>query len=100
MQAPNEIANASLDEFDRFHSVNVRGTLIVLKIVSNAMKKQDIRTVEGRNGPRDAGRGVIIVMGSAASYVASPSIVQYTSSKHAVLGITRNAGELGTLNTY
>ena len=57
------------------------------------MKNQEVATVTGRNGPRDVGRGVIINLGSCNSYVATPNIVQYTASKHAVLGMTRNAGK-------
>ena len=57
------------------------------------MKNQEVASVNGRNGPRDIGRGVIINLGSCNSYVATPNIVQYTASKHAVLGMTRNAGK-------
>ena len=83
----------SLDEFERFWRVNVKGTLLSLRAVSAAMKNQEVATVNGRNGPRDIGRGVIINLGSCNSYVATPNIVQYTASKHAVLGMTRNAGK-------
>jgi hypothetical protein len=38
-------------------------------------------------------RGAIVLMGSAASYVASPSITPYTTSKHAVLGLSKSAGQ-------
>ena len=88
------MAEASLDEFDRFYRVNVRGTLHCVQAASKAMKKQEPLVLPGRNGPREAGRGCIINLGSCNSYVATHHIVQYTSSKHAVLGLTRNAGEL------
>jgi NAD(P)-dependent dehydrogenase (short-subunit alcohol dehydrogenase family) len=89
---PQEISEASLVEFDRFYQVNVRGALICTREASRIMKMQESRSVSGRNGPRDVGRGCIVNVGSATSYVPLPSIVQYTASKHALLGITRNAG--------
>lgn len=33
------------------------------------------------------------MMGSAASYVATPGISQYNTSKHAVVGLVKSAGE-------
>ncbi|THV53465.1 hypothetical protein BGAL_0050g00320 [Botrytis galanthina] len=91
VEEPEEVANASLAEFERFWNVNVKGTLLCLKAESLAMKKQDAITIPSRSGGRDIGRGVIINLGSCNSYMATPKIVQYTSSKHAVLGMTKNA---------
>lgn len=93
VQEAREVAEASLEEFDRFWRINVRGLLHCVQSVSKAMKQQTVITVAGRNGPRDVGRGVIINLGSCNSYVATQHIVQYTTSKHAVLGMTRNAGQ-------
>lgn len=93
VQEPREVAKASLVEFNAFWRVNVCGTLHCVQAVTEAMKQQAPRTIAGRNGPRDVGRGVIINLGSCNSYVATQHIVQYTTSKHAVLGLTRNAGE-------
>lgn len=92
VEQPQEIADASLAEFERFWNVNVKGTLLCLKAESAVMKKQEVITISGRGGPREIGRGVIINLGSCNSYMATPKIVQYTSSKHAVLGMTKNAG--------
>ncbi|PQE12338.1 Short-chain dehydrogenase reductase SDR protein [Rutstroemia sp. NJR-2017a BVV2] len=91
VEHPLEIAEASVAEFERFWNVNVKGTLLCLKAESAAMKKQDIVTVPTRSGPRNIGRGTIINLGSCNSYMATPKIVQYTSAKHAVLGMTKNA---------
>lgn len=94
MENPAEVAEASLKEFDHFYRVNVRGSLIATKIVSAAMKQQEpLSPIIGRNGPRSRGRGSIVLLGSCNSYVATPNIVQYTAAKHAVLGLTRNAGK-------
>lgn len=91
---PAEISETNLAEFDAFYNINVRGTLLFTKATSSAMKTQDKLVVPGRNGPRDLGRGVIINIGSCNSYVPTKGIVQYTAAKHAVMGITKNAGEL------
>lgn len=58
------------------------------------MKQQELRVVEGREGPREAGRGSIVNLGSANSFVAAPAITQYTATKHAIMGIVKNAGEM------
>ena len=94
VQEPRDIASASLEEFTRFFDVNVKGTLLCVRSVSAQMRKQDPVTMPSRHSatPRNCGRGVIINLGSCNSYVATPNIVQYTASKHAVLGLTRNAG--------
>lgn len=74
--------------------VNVKGTLLCVRAVSAQMKQQEARHFSLRKSTpaRSCGRGVIINLGSSNSYVATPNIVQYTASKHAVMGITRNAG--------
>lgn len=93
VKAPNEIAETDVPEFEAFFNVNVKGTLLFAKFISRAMKKQSRRFVQGRAGPRDLGRGVIINIGSCNSYVPIPGIVQYTAAKHALMGITKNAGK-------
>lgn len=35
--------------------------------------------IQGRNGPRDIGRGVIVDLGSRNSFVATPNIVHYNN---------------------
>ena len=57
------------------------------------MKKQESRIVKGRNGERDVGRGSIVNVNSALSYVAVPGKIGYIASKHAALGITKSAGK-------
>ncbi|KAI9368954.1 NAD(P)-binding protein [Aspergillus egyptiacus] len=91
VQIPAEIADASLTEFNRFLDVNVTGSFLLTKIVSRAMKEQEARPVSVKNPLRGVTRGVILNMASCSSYVATPSLTQYTTSKHAVLGLTRNA---------
>lgn len=95
VQAPAEIAEASVSEFQRFLDVNVFGMFLATRAQSAAMKKQDPRPVSGKNARRGSTRGVIVNMASCSSFVATPMLVQYTTSKHAVLGLTKNAGAWG-----
>ncbi|PHH81250.1 hypothetical protein CDD82_1189 [Ophiocordyceps australis] len=59
------------------------------------MKAQDARPItvsaSGNAVQRGVCRGAIVNLGSAASYVATPGLVHYTASKHAVLGLSKNA---------
>ncbi|KXG46527.1 Short-chain dehydrogenase/reductase SDR [Penicillium griseofulvum] len=91
VQVPAEIAEASLVEFTRFLDVNVKGSFLLTKIVSRAMKEQEAKAVSSTNPNRGSTRGVILNMASCSSFVATPLLTQYTTSKHAVLGLTRNA---------
>ena len=67
--------------------------MLCVRAVSAAMKKQEPRTINGRNGPRDIGRGSIINLGSGESYVGVAGQLASTSAKHAVMGITKVAGK-------
>ncbi|KAI1817114.1 NAD(P)-binding protein [Poronia punctata] len=91
VQVAQEVADADAAEFSRFLNVNVTGTLLVTRDVSAIMKKQEPRPLDPACAERGVGRGSIVNMGSLASYVPQPGMVQYTASKHAVLGISRNA---------
>lgn len=63
------------------------------RAVSKVMLAQEPRSVKTRNGTRDIGRGSIVNIGSANSYAALPGKVAYMTSKHAMMGITKTAGE-------
>lgn len=93
VQQPLPVTETSIDEFQRFLEVNVKGTLLCVRAVSRVMIQQEPQVVEGRNGPRNVGRGSIVNIASANSFVATPAMVQYVSSKHAVIGITKTAGK-------
>lgn len=88
------IADAEETTFRHFMEINVTGTFNVTRAVSAIMKTQEPRPVSSHVSGRGLTRGAIVNMGSAASYVATPGVVQYTTSKHAVLGLTKNAGWL------
>ncbi|KUL86301.1 hypothetical protein ZTR_08596 [Talaromyces verruculosus] len=92
VQVQRAISDADSGEFTRFLQVHVEGTFSLLRSVSAAMIRQEPRP----NGPIDSGRGVtrgsIVILGSANSFVAAPAMVQYTTAKHAILGLTKSAG--------
>lgn len=70
------IEDANLAEMNRFWQVNVMGTLNCIQAVTKVMKEQSIATFSNRGRVREAGRGVILNLGSCNSYVATPHIVQ------------------------
>lgn len=93
MKSPAEIGESSISEFKRFLEVNVLGMFLAVRAETAAMKRQEPRLVSSKQPQRGKTRGVIINMGSCSSYCATPQLVQYTTSKHAILGLTRNAGK-------
>jgi len=80
---PRLIEDVSYDEWDRIFAVNVDGTFAVCRAAVPAMKR--------------AGRGRIINISSGAGIAASRTKIHpYTSTKHAIVGLTRQmAAELG-----
>ncbi|KAL9595230.1 MAG: hypothetical protein Q9219_006564 [cf. Caloplaca sp. 3 TL-2023] len=90
-ETPAPIASASIPEFQRFLDVNVFGMFLCTRALSRVMMAQPLRPVCDTNPSRGGTRGSIVNMGSAASFVVTPMLAQYTTSKHAVLGLTRSA---------
>ena len=86
--------NIKPDVFEQTFKVNVMGTMLCNRAVSKAMASQKPLTHESRNGTRSLGRGAIVNLASIMSYVATPGMMSYTASKHAVLGITKSAGKM------
>lgn len=71
------IAEYPEDIFDRVLAINVRGMFLGLKFVLPVMISQR--------------SGAVINTASKASHTANPGMAAYTTSKHAVLGLTRTA---------
>ncbi|KAL8702747.1 MAG: hypothetical protein Q9201_004086 [Fulgogasparrea decipioides] len=90
-RTPASIAESSVPEFQRFLDINVFGLFLCTRALSRVMKTQPLRAVSETNAQRGETRGAIVNMGSCSSFVATPMLAQYTTSKHAVLGLTRNA---------
>ncbi|KAI1377699.1 NAD(P)-binding protein [Hypoxylon crocopeplum] len=91
VQSPREISEAETAEFKRFLQVNVEGAFLVTRSISAVMKNQEPRPNGCNSSTRGMSRGAIVHLGSASSFVATPSMVQYTTAKHALIGLTKNA---------
>ena len=74
----DEMQCLNMENFDHVMNVNVRGMALALKNASRAMI--DSKT-----------RGVIICTASTSSVVGGTTHIEYTTSKHAVLGLMRAA---------
>ncbi|KAI1426162.1 hypothetical protein F5Y12DRAFT_713403 [Xylaria sp. FL1777] len=86
-----DIAQMKLAEFQRFLDINTTGMFLVMREVSIAMRAQELRPVSTTSPSRGVTRGSIVNLGSASSLVATPGIIPYTTSKHAVLGLCKNS---------
>ena len=67
---------ATVADWQRMLSVNIMGTALMSKFASEYMKQ--------------AGGGAIVNLGSISSFVAQPSFITYSSTKGAILQMTRN----------
>jgi len=67
---------ATVADWQRMLSVNIMGTALMSKFASEHMKK--------------TGSGAIVNLGSISSFVAQPSFITYSSTKGAILQMTRN----------
>lgn len=87
------ISDLALDQWERINDINVKGTMLCLRAVSKVMSAQEPLTYESRRGSRSLGRGSIVNLASAASFVASEGMTSYVTSKHAIIGLTKSAGK-------
>ncbi|KAI1505252.1 NAD(P)-binding protein [Biscogniauxia marginata] len=88
------MANLAKEQFDRIdYCVNAfGGVFLVTRAVAKIMKSQEPVSIGlRRHGPRDVGRGAIVNVSSAMALIAVPAKVSYTTSKHAVIGVTKAA---------
>ncbi|KAI1076609.1 NAD(P)-binding protein [Whalleya microplaca] len=85
------VAETSFTDFKHLLEVNVHGTFLVTSLASAAMKSQELKAVDAESPERGATRGTIVNLASVSSFISVPSMVQYNTSKHAVLGITKTA---------
>lgn len=72
-----EIADATVEDFDRVNSVNLRGVWGCLKYELQQMRKQ--------------GNGVIVNCSSIGGIVGGAERANYHAAKHGVLGLTKSA---------
>ncbi|KAI0837706.1 3-alpha--hydroxysteroid dehydrogenase [Hypoxylon sp. FL0890] len=71
--------------------VNVNGTFLVTSLISSAMKAQEPKLLDVKFPAHGTTRGAIVNLASVSSFISVPSMVQYTTSKHAALGISKTA---------
>ena len=76
-----ELAEVSLEDYERVMAVNVRGVWLCLQAQIRVMLRQT---------PPQGGHS-IVNMASVAGLTASPMLPAYSASKHAVVGLTRSA---------
>ncbi|ROT38903.1 NAD(P)-binding protein [Sodiomyces alkalinus F11] len=86
-----DIAGISLAEFQRFLDVNTTGMFLVTREASILMRAQEPLPVSISSPGRGVSRGSIVNLGSGCSVIATPGILPYTTSKHAVLGLCKNS---------
>lgn len=91
VQQGADIATLPLADFRRFLDVNTTGMFLVTREASRAMRSQEPRPVSSESPKRGTTRGAIVNLASVMSVVAAPEVIPYTASKHAVLGLTKNA---------
>ncbi|CEN60509.1 hypothetical protein ASPCAL02945 [Aspergillus calidoustus] len=87
------VEEVSASEMERFWKVNIMGTVHCTQAVARVMKGQSVATFQspGSGAAREVGRGVIVNLGSANSYMATPEVAPYVTTKHAVIGLTKNS---------
>ena len=75
-EAPN-LDDCTEEQFDRLIAVNVKGVFLCMKHQIRQMRRQ--------------GKGAIVNIGSPNSFRPQPTMSLYTTSKFALIGLTRNA---------
>ncbi|KAI0096598.1 NAD(P)-binding protein [Nemania sp. FL0031] len=83
----SEIADMDVAEFRRVIDVNVTGSFIITRAISAFMRQ----TAQPTDSTCMVTRGTIVLMGSGQSFVPFHGMTQYTTAKHAVLGLVKNA---------
>jgi NAD(P)-dependent dehydrogenase (short-subunit alcohol dehydrogenase family) len=82
-------AFAKTDDWNRIMSINVTGSFFILRAAAQIMLKQD--PILSSIDSRPVQRGSIVNLGSIVGLVGGAMTTAYTTSKHAVVGLTRTA---------
>ncbi|VUC25907.1 unnamed protein product [Clonostachys rosea] len=85
------VSETNFADFKKVQEVNVNGAFLVTSAASAAMKAQETRLVDAARPARGTTRGSIVLLASVTAVISVPGMVQYTTSKHAILGITKTA---------
>lgn len=81
------------DVFSKTVDVNIKGAVYFVRAVTNAMAQEEPTSYTSHHGTRSLGRGSIVLLGSAQSYLCAPGMVSYTTGKHDIIGIMKSAGK-------
>ncbi|KAL3444787.1 hypothetical protein BJX65DRAFT_282887 [Aspergillus insuetus] len=84
------IAETDVATYDRIMEVNALGILLCCKAEAAVMRKQTPKTLTGRNGTRDIGRGAIVNIASANAFVGLLGLTKMTGLDHATEGVRCN----------
>ncbi|KAI0894279.1 NAD(P)-binding protein [Annulohypoxylon nitens] len=87
----DEVSSASFEDFKHLLEVNVQGTFLVTSQVLAKMRLQEPKQLHPTQAQRGLSRGTLVNMASLMSYMPLPGMVQYVTSKHAVMGISKTA---------
>ena len=80
---------ATVEDWQKSLGVNVIGTSLISRFASEAMKNND----------GGKGKGAIVNLGSISAFIAQPNFVAYSSTKAAMVQMTRNmAMDLASFN--
>ncbi|KAF5874833.1 putative short-chain dehydrogenase reductase family protein [Botrytis fragariae] len=86
-------SDVDIANFDQILSVNTRGTMLITRAITKAMSTQEPLTTKSHHGDeRSLGRGSIVHIASAFSYIAALGMMAHVASKHAMMRIVKVAG--------
>lgn len=66
--------------------------MLVTRAASKVMRSQEAKPADPSVPEKGEVRGTIVTTGSSLSLHTAPGFLPYTTSKHAVLGLTKTAG--------
>jgi NAD(P)-dependent dehydrogenase (short-subunit alcohol dehydrogenase family) len=90
LEAPDFFADIPTSTSDKTMGTNARGMFLCIREQVKAMRVQTPK--EGLHG-RPKERGSIVNIASVAAILPLPTMSTYSASKHAVVGLTVNAGK-------
>lgn len=85
-------STTDVEDFKHVQNVNCFGTFLITNTVAAAMMSQEPIPYDVLLPGKGNTRGSIVTVGSLASVIALPNMVQYNTAKHGVLGLTKTAG--------
>ncbi|KAI1269308.1 NAD(P)-binding protein [Xylariaceae sp. FL1019] len=91
VKTPMPTADALVSEFIETQNVNVTGTFLIIRTALAIMRTQEAKPNFPDAPVRGTTRGAVVALGSALSINAGPNFIQYTTSKHAVIGLIKTA---------